>query len=168
MAAVIQHSELHMPFPEAVARWFAAEPSSVPVEQPAQRPPLRVIPGGREAALRRRQAPQVYRRRRLVVALAVTALSFPSLLLAGRWAVATAIPARHDAPAVTVTPAATVTGGDMTASYVVQPGDTLWSIATTLRPGVDPRPLVDELARRVGPGSLEAGRRIDLTGLVRG
>jgi nucleoid-associated protein YgaU len=34
--------------------------------------------------------------------------------------------------------------------YTVRPGDTLWSIATAVDPGADPRPLVDELAARFG------------------
>lgn len=38
--------------------------------------------------------------------------------------------------------------------YVVQPGDTLWSIATQLEPGRDPRQVVDAVARRNGvPGA---------------
>lgn len=34
--------------------------------------------------------------------------------------------------------------------YVVQPGDTLWSIATRLQTGRDPRQVVDAVARRNG------------------
>jgi hypothetical protein len=43
---------------------------------------------------------------------------------------------------------------------VVQPGDTLWSIAQRLDPGRDPRPLVDALARANGGTALQAGQRI--------
>jgi len=45
--------------------------------------------------------------------------------------------------------AAGATSGDRPAavrSYVVRPGDTLWSIAAKMAgPGADPRPVVDEL-----------------------
>jgi LysM repeat protein len=66
--------------------------------------------------------------------------------------------------AVSVTPAA----ADAAALvHVVQPGDTLWSIAATVAPGSDPRPIVDELARRSGGTGLQPGQRIALEGLVR-
>lgn len=46
--------------------------------------------------------------------------------------------------------------GDVVARPVA-PGETLWSIAEELRPGHDPRPLVDELARLNGGPALVAG-----------
>lgn len=49
---------------------------------------------------------------------------------------------------------------------VVQPGDTLWTLARSLRPTGEIRPLVDELARRAGGSSLRAGQRLDVTGLT--
>ena len=33
------------------------------------------------------------------------------------------------------------------STYVVEPGDSLWSIAEDLAPGSDPRPLVDAIAQ---------------------
>jgi Tfp pilus assembly protein FimV len=42
-------------------------------------------------------------------------------------------------------------------AYVVRPGDTLWSIASRLEPGRDPRPLVDRLSSQVRGGRLLAG-----------
>jgi nucleoid-associated protein YgaU len=52
--------------------------------------------------------------------------------------------------------------GRARTTYVVRPGDTLWSIATELRPGEDPRPVVDALvlANRVDPGDLVPGQQL--------
>ena len=44
--------------------------------------------------------------------------------------------------------------------YVVQPGDSLWSIAARLEPGRDPRPLVDALAGSRGGAPLVPGEVI--------
>lgn len=41
--------------------------------------------------------------------------------------------------------------------YVVQPGDTLWSIAVRLDPNDDPRPMVDRLAADHGGALLRVG-----------
>lgn len=46
--------------------------------------------------------------------------------------------------------------------YVARPGDTLWSIASRLEPGVDPRPLVDELASELPGGVLVVGDTLQL------
>ena len=51
---------------------------------------------------------------------------------------------------------------DARAGYVVQPGDTFWSIAVRLRPGDDPRPLVDRLVADHGRATLVVGERIAL------
>jgi nucleoid-associated protein YgaU len=58
-------------------------------------------------------------------------------------------------------PAASRAVGDRparTATYVVRPGDTLWSIARGIQDG-DPRPLVDAIqaANRADPGALVPG-----------
>jgi nucleoid-associated protein YgaU len=52
------------------------------------------------------------------------------------------------------------------ASYVVRRGDTLWAIAHRLRPGEDPRPLVDSLAAANGvdAGSLVPGQILIVPG----
>jgi len=47
-------------------------------------------------------------------------------------------------------------------SYVVQPGDTLWSVARGLRPTGDVRPLVGHLSRQTGGKTLRVGQRIAL------
>jgi hypothetical protein len=48
-------------------------------------------------------------------------------------------------------------------TYVVEPGDTLWSIARQVAPGRDPRPVVDGLikANDVG-GGLQAGQELSI------
>jgi Tfp pilus assembly protein FimV len=44
--------------------------------------------------------------------------------------------------------------------YVVQPGDTLWSIAAELAPESDPRPVVDALRAANGGPELRVGDRL--------
>jgi LysM domain len=44
--------------------------------------------------------------------------------------------------------------------YVVQPGDTLWSIAEAIAPDADPRPVVDALREANGGPTLHAGDRL--------
>lgn len=46
--------------------------------------------------------------------------------------------------------------------YVVQPGDTFWDIARTLRPGGDPRPVVTRLVAAHGGAVLVPGERVTL------
>jgi hypothetical protein len=47
-------------------------------------------------------------------------------------------------------------------SYVVQPGDTLWSIAERVDPTGDPRPLVARLAAQTGSDTVVPGERLVL------
>lgn len=48
------------------------------------------------------------------------------------------------------------------ATYVVQPGDTLWRIARSVQPSGDVRPLVQQLADQRGGAALRAGERLVL------
>jgi hypothetical protein len=50
--------------------------------------------------------------------------------------------------------------GDAVRTHLVEPGDTLWSIAVAFAPGNDPRPVVDALAEAHGPGPLVPGETI--------
>jgi hypothetical protein len=154
--------------------WFPEPPAAEPA-------PLRLIPGGRDAALRRRRTAAVYRRRRWVAASLAVVLVFA--VLAGaraleQWALADPgrVPAGAGAGAEPASPAGpgsaspaasgavpTPTPGD---SHVVAPGDTVWSIARSLAPEGDIRPVVDELVERSGGGALQVGQRLDLTGLA--
>jgi hypothetical protein len=48
-------------------------------------------------------------------------------------------------------------------SYVVEPGDTLWSIARRVAPGQDPRPVVDGLIEANDlHGGLQAGQELSI------
>ncbi len=47
-------------------------------------------------------------------------------------------------------------------AYIAKPGDTLWSIASRVEPGSDPRPLVDRLEQEIGGGVLQPGERLIL------
>ena len=50
---------------------------------------------------------------------------------------------------------------DVIEVYVVEPGDTLWAIASEIaRPGEDIRPIVDALTDQTGGASLDIGQRI--------
>lgn len=93
-------------------------------------------------------SPEVYRRRRLAVVALVLGLVL-GLASFGRSADATLTPESQAADAVLV---------------VVQPGDTLWSIAEALAPGSDPRPIVSELREIAGPGYLQPGQLLRVPG----
>ncbi|MEM7140566.1 MAG: LysM domain-containing protein [Actinomycetota bacterium] len=108
--------------------------------------------GAPDMPVRRPVNPEVYRRRRLAV-LAVVAGLVLGLASFGRSADATQTPESKAAEAVLV---------------VVQPGDTLWSIAETLVPDTDPRPLVAELRDIAGPGSLQPGQLLTVPGSLVG
>jgi LysM repeat protein len=107
-----------------------------------------------------RLAASTYRRRRLAVVgatvgvvLAVGVVAQVVTGAVGASAVAGSSPSVAAAPA------------QAGSVYVVAPGDTLWSIARHLQPSGDVRPLVDQLSRRAGGASLQAGQRLDLDGL---
>ena len=90
----------------------------------------------------------------MVVAVVVVALA----VVGAR----TVLAAGVEAPAGDVAPEPAGVG----PVHVVQPGETLWSIAADLQPDGDVRGLVDRLADRSGSGPLQVGQRIPLDGLV--
>lgn len=77
--------------------------------------------------------------------------------LAGIWVGAAALSATHDRPLTVLPGSAKVAGG---YSYVVRPGDTIWSIASRLDPGGDPRPLVARLESQLHGRSLQPGMKL--------
>ena len=121
------------------------------------RPQLRVLEGGRAPSALARQA--VYRRRRLV-ALAVAVATVVALVL-----LATAAVARFagGAPSAAGGPSSAV-ASTATPTVVVQPGDTLWSIAEEVAPGTDARIVVDQLIQLNGGRPIVPGQELVVPG----
>lgn len=120
-----------------------------PVGRGGERPSSR--PTGRPAA-------QVFRRRR-IVALAALAVGVVGAIVL--WRAALAGPG--GAPLSTTGSASVLPMRPIAAQvYVVQPGDTLWSIARSAGVVGDLRPVVDRLAAQVGHGPLLPGQRLVL------
>jgi LysM repeat protein len=113
---------------------------------------LDVRPGRDVAARRARRAAVRTRRRRLFLgsaALAVSAaLALPFSILGG------------SRPATPPPSAGVAVAG--AGVYVVQPGDTLWSIASRFDRGGNPRPLAEALARETGSSTVVPGEHIEV------
>jgi nucleoid-associated protein YgaU len=139
------------------------------VERVTPRPPLQVIPGGRKAARAHARAQRferpltqvVYRRRRVGAALVLV-----SLVLVAYLAVAGLRATMSAASAPSAVSGSAAAAGAGSRVYVVQPGDTLWTIARSLHPHGDIRPVVDALERRAGGADLVPGQRVRVDGLV--
>lgn len=113
----------------------------------------------RQRSAGRRPSPRVYRRRRM--AAAVLAVGAGALGALGLGTVAGRLgggPLTASEPGISVTGARLVSG----ATYVVAPGDTLWSIARRAQPAGDVRPLVQSLERSRQGEPLRVGERITL------
>jgi nucleoid-associated protein YgaU len=110
-------------------------------------PPRREAP--RAGVPTARPAAAVYRRRRLA-ALAVLIVLVGTVLLV-------ALHVRGAGAALEGPPPAP-------AVYVVQPGDTLWSIAKSVAPHADTRVVVGRLSKSAGGASLRPGQRLELPG----
>ena len=143
----------------------------LPTRRPTvERPALQVLDGGRRAARAyarahprsRPVAAGVYRRRRIGVVLAAVTLVVLGYLAVLGLGVVLAGPAGGAASA-SAGPAAALAHGSR--YYVVQPGDTLWSIARSLHPSGDLRPVVDSLESRAGGATLVPGQRVRVDGL---
>ena len=157
MAAVLLPSPSARPAP----RSFAPAPLAPRVRVPAR------VPHPTPVAVPR-VAPAVYRRRRLVALVGTLVVVFGLVRVAG-FLLAGTTPVVPDA---LVTTGAAPAGGSSaplaappgaSASdvvYVVRPGDTLWSIAAALRPGSDPRDVVDALAAQTHGAVIHPGQRI--------
>lgn len=126
------------------------QPTTVPPGPRSPRPHLRVLEGGRAPARRHQVA--IYRRRRAVALLLVVAVVAALLLLAS------AVLAGSAGGGTPTTAAGTASA----EVHVVQPGETLWSIARQLDPSGDVRLTVDRLAALNGSAPLVAGQRLAL------
>ena len=81
-------------------------------------------------------------------------------LVAGAVGLAVLVMAGKAGAAPGGSPLAAPERGPAITRQVVQPGDTLWSIAERLEPGRDPRPVVDALAAARGDAPLVPGEVI--------
>lgn len=129
-----------------------ADERRTPPSAPAG-PRLRVIHGGRSETARRLR--RTFLLRRLAVAVAALAVVWLAAQVVG--AAFSPIGATGAAPA------------PLGEVYRVQPGDTLWALATQVDPGADPRDVVDrivemnEQSAAVAPsGELRAGEQLRL------
>ena len=131
---------------------------------------------GPSATVRVAPTVRTLRRRRLMVLLAAVTTAVLLVVAASRAAatfrdVPASVPERRPVPALDATATATgsATAGSAAAAdrhaasgYVVQPGDTLWSIARHLQPEGDLRPLVDQLVDLNGGTDLAVGQRLPI------
>jgi hypothetical protein len=102
--------------------------------------------------------PTRIRRRRLVALLIAVALvgviaTVGQALLGAAATIEPSPPQPVDAPARPPTVGQT---------YVVKPGDTLWSIAAAIAPDSDPPPVVDALREQNGGPDLQVGERLTI------
>ena len=135
------------------------QPTTVPPgpDRPS-RPQLRVLEGGRAPSRLAQRA--TFRRRRLV-ALALVLVAVVAFVLLATAAVARfagGAPSAAGGPPPTSAAASSAAGVEALAAptVVVQPGDTLWSIAAEIAPDTDVRIIVDQL---VEPQRLQPDRR---------
>ena len=113
-----------------------------PARLVANRQPARPHPS---AAVRRRRAAIT------LVILAAIGILLGAGSLAGAEQVPTSTPGVHPRVHLETTAVAS-------ATHVVQPGDTLWSVARRIQPEGDVRPLVARLRAAHGPGPLLPGQ----------
>jgi nucleoid-associated protein YgaU len=116
--------------------------------QPAARPSLVVIEGGRAPAVARGR--RLYLLRRLVVGAVLGGII--ALLLWGLVALGSSPVAQPLGTAPHIT----------SSRYVVRPGDSLWGIASALHRGGDVRDVVDRLAQANGGDTVFAGEAITI------
>jgi hypothetical protein len=122
------------------------------------RPHLRVLVGGRAPSRLAQQA--IYRRRRLVAAVLAVAVTVALVLLAS----AALARLAGGAPSATgaLSPTASSAAGVAAPTVVVQPGDTLWSIAAEVAPTTDVRITVDQLIALNGSSPIVPGQELTL------
>ena len=118
------------------------------------RPELRLVEGGRSSAPVRHAGPRPLHLALGLVLLLVVALG---AIAVGRGALAGLAPAPAGAGASAPAASGAASAG---TTVVVQPGDTVWSIARDLQPQGDVRSLVDQLVAANGATPLVPGDRL--------
>ena len=113
-----------------------AEPARHFYAEPAPRPSLRVIEGGRSVSGRQRQ--QVFVLRRMLAVVIVLIVAFVGIRLAS------AVVGSFTASSTSGVAAATI---DASQPYIVRSGDTLWDVARAVAPQSDPRDVVDQIVQ---------------------
>lgn len=112
-----------------------------------------VDPAARQRTRRRVHSAKMLRRR--IRALAVVGVSLAATF--GLW-IGTSAVASAAHGQLQILPGAVKTANGYL--YRVQPGDTIWSIATRLDPSGDPRPMADAIESELGGTDLQAGMRL--------
>ncbi|MEY2433961.1 MAG: hypothetical protein QOC92_3686 [Acidimicrobiaceae bacterium] len=115
-----------------------------------------------------RPGARIYRRRRLAVLLLALSPVLIALLFSARSSSGGATDVQTTPAAATVVHEPTVYGASgqpvpSGAVYIVQPHDTVWSIARKLDPSGDPRAMVDRIVSLNGGAALQTGQRLRLT-----
>jgi hypothetical protein len=130
---------------------------------PPYRPNLRVVEGGQSPArLAQRRA---YRRRRATALALIATLAVVVVLLVGAVSTRLAGGGHPSAAAGASSPTSAVAlrAAEVAAtSWVVAPGDTLWSIASRIAPDQDVRETVDRLVELNGSRPISVGQHLRL------
>jgi len=127
------------------------------------RPSLRVLEGGRAPGRVAQRA--VYRRRRLAAGALVAVVVVAFVLLAT--ATLARVAGGSPSAAGELSPTSAVASGAAgvaARSVVVQPGDTLWSIAAEVAPDADVRITVDQLIALNGSSPIAPGQELVIPG----
>ena len=103
--------------------------------------------------------------RRLGVALAVIATTVVSVFGVGAAGAERTESTESTESAVEPVSSEVVEVAEVTV-VLVQPGDTLWTIAERVAPNVDRRAAVDELAKIAGGSMLEVGQRLEIPAIT--
>ncbi len=116
-----------------------------------------VLPVHNQGAVRRppsSHSPRVLTRRKIVIAALILVSLFAVLL-----------PARQafGGRSLVSSERLSAENNSSVVSVVVEPGDTLWSIARRIEPNRDPREVVDELAEIRGSANVYVGETIEWT-----
>ena len=133
---------------------------------PARRPDLRLLAGGR-APSRGPAAPWAelgLTRTTLVIVLLALVVTTGGVIALGQGRFASVAPAPASATGPSVASSARPQVATGTATVLVRPGDTMWSIARRLQPSGDVRPLVDRLVAANGTDRITPGDQLLLGG----